>query len=1101
MIETVETRSDSGENEGKPPRGRRRGRRVLVWIVGGLVVPALVLILLVLGVLWFAKGQDFAAPDWIKDRIEVRLAEFIPDIAINFDDLTLTVSDEWQPSLHLTSVRVVPPGTGQPVTLADVTGSFDPAALLQGMIRPRVITVTGARIQFSRDQAGSYTVAFGTPAAEEARARDIAQSLDSLTELLNQPSFSALRRIEGEALTVRYEDQRSGRAWTVDGGRLHLSRLGNALRLRGDFALLGGYSYATTAAVSVDGEMGSRAASLALRVEDMPASDIATQSAGLAWLGVLDAPISGSLRVTTDEAGIIGPLDGTLLIGEGALAPGNTRDPVPFKSARSYFQYDPASTTLRFDELAVQSAWVEATAEGRIVLADISDGIPGAMTGQLRLTELTTNPGGIYPAPIFLEGADVEMRVKLDPFRLDVGRFDLRDRGATLALKGWFAVEEDGWDVSVTGRSAEMSADDLLELWPQSALVKTREWVARNVLDGVLHNIQFGVRSAPTSRPDVVLGFDFEDVITTFLPSIPPIESASGHAELRDDRFVVTADNGVVYAPDGEGIRIAGTTFIYENTRVKRGPAEVRVRADGAIGDVLTLLDLKPLFLLTKAGRDAGLATGEAEIEAQLNFNLKKPLPPEEIAISYSARLTNVESTQIVPNQRFTATSLDLQGDTKGLRVAGTARLGDVEVGGEWRAELGPNAGGRSTVDGWLTVTETIADQFNLGLPPGALAGSGRADIRLDLAKGQAPTFRLSSDLAGIALKLDALNWSMSRAQVGAFEVAGELSTPPSIESISLSAPGLSAKGRLSLHPDGALDAARFDRVRLRDWLDAPVLLSGRGKGVAPKVVVNGGSVDLRRIDLGNSSGEGGPLTVTLDELRVTDTIVLRGMRGEFTNAGGLSGQFAANLNGVAPISGTVVPQRGRSAVRILADDAGAVLSAAGLLQKGRGGTLDLSLSPVDAPGSYDGLLKVRDITLEDAPAMASLLSALSIVGLLEQMSGGGIPFTEVDANFRLTPQQVILRSSSATGASMGVSMDGVYDLNAKRMDMQGVISPIYMLNGIGQIFTRKGEGLLGFNYRLFGAVANPRVNVNPLSIFTPGMFREIFRRPAPTTN
>ena len=83
MIETVETRSDSGENEGKPPRGRRRARRVLVWIVGGLVVPALVLILLVLGVLWFAKGQDFAAPDWIKDRIEVRLAEFIPDIAIN----------------------------------------------------------------------------------------------------------------------------------------------------------------------------------------------------------------------------------------------------------------------------------------------------------------------------------------------------------------------------------------------------------------------------------------------------------------------------------------------------------------------------------------------------------------------------------------------------------------------------------------------------------------------------------------------------------------------------------------------------------------------------------------------------------------------------------------------------------------------------------------------------------------------------------------------------------------------------------------------------------------------------------------------------------
>jgi hypothetical protein len=132
---------------------------------------------------------------------------------------------------------------------------------------------------------------------------------------------------------------------------------------------------------------------------------------------------------------------------------------------------------------------------------------------------------------------------------------------------------------------------------------------------------------------------------------------------------------------------------------------------------------------------------------------------------------------------------------------------------------------------------------------------------------------------------------------------------------------------------------------------------------------------------------------------------------------------------------------------------------------------------------------------------MASLLSALSIVGLLEQMSGGGILFNNVEADFRLTPSQVILRSSSAVGASMGVSMDGYYDVKREQMDMQGVISPLYALNGIGQIFSRKGEGLVGFNYRLTGPAKQPKVQVNPLSLFTPGMFRDIFRRPAPTTN
>ncbi|MFZ1339426.1 MAG: hypothetical protein WAS26_10295, partial [Paracoccaceae bacterium] len=85
-----------------------------------------------------------------------------------------------------------------------------------------------------------------------------------------------------------------------------------------------------------------------------------------------------------------------------------------------------------------------------------------------------------------------------------------------------------------------------------------------------------------------------------------------------------------------------------------------------------------------------------------------------------------------------------------------------------------------------------------------------------------------------------------------------------------------------------------------------------------------------------------------------------------------------------------------------------------------------------------------------------------------------------------------------AVGVSLGISFEGAYSSASGRLDMQGVISPIYILNGIGQIFARKGEGLFGFNYRLTGPAENPSVSVNPLSILTPGMFREIFRRPAP---
>jgi hypothetical protein len=63
---------------------------------------------------------------------------------------------------------------------------------------------------------------------------------------------------------------------------------------------------------------------------------------------------------------------------------------------------------------------------------------------------------------------------------------------------------------------------------------------------------------------------------------------------------------------------------------------------------------------------------------------------------------------------------------------------------------------------------------------------------------------------------------------------------------------------------------------------------------------------------------------------------------------------------------------------------------------------------------------------------------------------------------------------------------------------MQGVVSPIYLLNGIGAMFTRRGEGVFGFNYTLRGTAEDPQIDVNPLSILTPGMFREIFRSGPP---
>jgi hypothetical protein len=157
-----------------------------------------------------------------------------------------------------------------------------------------------------------------------------------------------------------------------------------------------------------------------------------------------------------------------------------------------------------------------------------------------------------------------------------------------------------------------------------------------------------------------------------------------------------------------------------------------------------------------------------------------------------------------------------------------------------------------------------------------------------------------------------------------------------------------------------------------------------------------------------------------------------------------------------------------------------------------------MTLTPRPESGSYDGTVSIGDVRVRNNSAMAELLNAISVVGLLDQLNGEGIVFSTVEALFDLTPDLVRIRNGSAVGASLGVTLEGDYRSADRRIDLQGVISPIYLVNGIGSVLTRRGEGLIGFNWAMTGRSDAPEVSVNPLSLLTPGMFRDIFRRPPP---
>ena len=1090
-IPEPDTASDRPARRPRPLARTRRVLHHLGQVCFGCSVVALAAVLLGLAVL--ASGVN--APGWIAAELADRINRDLDGQSLSFAHIGLDLDEGMAPRVTLRDVSVRGDAGQRLLDLSALDITLSRAGLLQGAVRPAKMRLDGGRLVLRRQTSGALSIA-----------------LDGMTDLqgtvpeqigafLARPQFSALREVTTDNLNLRYEDARAGRAWTADGGQARLERDGDVVTLRGNVTVLGARDYATAIEVNYQGKVGSKSAEFGFRFDDMPARDIAGQSPALVWLAALDAPISGALRAAVDDDGQLGPVNATLQIGAGAVHPNPGTTPIPFEAARSYFTYDPDAQEIRFSELSVDSSWGRARAEGTARLVGIEDGWPRALQAQITFDEIVADPADLYPAPVSLEGASMDLSLRLDPFELSMGAAYLADQGRMLRLSGDIRARPDGWALSLEAGMDAIAHDRLLALWPRAIKPKTRDWIAENVRKGALSDIQFALRAEAGAAPNFFLGFAFEDLTAVYVRDVPPIKAASGHASISDNRFVLYLERGHVDAAEGGRIDISGSSFAIPDIRIKRGPAQALINADGPITAALSLLDAPPFRFLTKAGRPVTLADGTARLKGRLDFLIKKQLTPAEVAFEVDGTLRDLRSETLVAGRVLTARRLSLAASNDRIEIGGEARVDGMPLQGTWAMPIGPETGGASRVQGRIELSPRVAKAFGIGLPPGSLSGAGRGEIEIDFARDTPPRFALTSDLAGVGLRLPQLGWSLAEAQTGQLDVTGRLGELPRIDALRVDGPGLQLRGSVTLDPGGGLRRAEFARVEIGDWLNAPVTLIGRGPGVPPRIEVTGGRVDLRRTpDFGGGSGaaEGGPVTLRLDQLQVSDTIAITPFAADLDLADGPRGRFTGRLNGTAPIRGDIVPQEGRTAFRIFSDDAGGLLAAAGLLRQSRDGRMALTLTPAPPKGSFDGVLEIKDLRVRDAPALAALFNTISVVGLLEQLGGRGLHFASIDARFRLTPTRLTLLEGSAVGASVGISMDGYYDLARRKIDMQGVISPVYVLNAIGQLFTRRGEGLIGFNYTLKGPASDPQVSVNPLSALTPGFLREIFRRPAP---
>ncbi len=1093
-------------------RNRRRSRTaggigfILFFLMVGLIVLATLA----------ALGRTLTLPVWAVAELETRLNDTLrdqaPGLRLSVGGISLALANGTTPQVELDDLRLLNDLGATFVRLPNVQLSFSAEALMeQRALRPATLRLVGAEVKLRRLIDGSFDLDLGG-GGDFPKIMGLADLFAELDKMFQLPILSRLKTIEAEAMALSLSDARLNKSWTVGDGRLRLDNRSDLLATELGFSLANGQGGTALAQITLVRPKDEERLRVTATITEVAAADIAAQAPLLAWLQVLDAPISGRIAAEVTGEGVEA-LSGQLSLAKGALRPNATAKPIAFDSAVLRVRYDGEEGRLILPELSFQSPILRLQAQGAVyMIADSGKIIRGALgrarpagfLGQIDLNGVQIDPEGLFERPLIFTDGAVDARLMLNPFRLDLGQVSLiEERGRRLTLNGNVSADAKGWQVAVDLALDAIAHDRLLQLWPKSLVSKTRTWIGENVAEGLLTNLRGAVRLTQGQEPRFSLSYDFAGAEVRVIKTLPPVQNGRGRSTIEGRTYTLVVEEGRVQAPSGGQIDVAGSIFVVPDITQRPAMGDVKLRAKSGLLAALALVDLPPCDFLTKAGRAVDLGEGQADILAHLQLPLVQKVDVKDVVFDVAGTVTDFSSDVLIKGKTITAPKLDLRAVNDGMTITGAGKLGAVPFDVTYDQRFSADQKGKSTITGTVALSPVTVKEFGLGLPSDMVDGSGTALMVLALERGKPGDLRLTSTLNGIGLRIPSIGWAKAPQQTGRLEVDATLDEVPQITRVELSASGLDALGAVNLRPGGGLDRAIFSRVRVQDWMEGPVELLGRGKGQAPEIRLNGGRVDLNRFNrpatvATTETTDASPLSVQLDVLQVTDTIAITGFSGEFSQLGGMNGTFVGLVNGAAPVQGTVVPSTYGTAVRIRSADAGAVLRAANVFSSAKGGAMDLRLRPRPGVGEYDGSVDIDNVRVTDANVLAELLSAISVVGLLEQLNGDGILFGRASANLVLTPQAVQISDGSATGASLGVTLAGLYGTQTKKLALQGVISPVYLLNGIGSALTRKGEGVFGFNYDLRGTADNPKVSVNPLSLLTPGLFRELFRAAPP---
>lgn len=705
-------------------------------------------------------------------------------------------------------------------------------------------------------------------------------------------------------------------------------------------------------------------------------------------------------------------------------------------------------------------------------------------------------------------------RLSVDQVGLRSTQGEVQGRAAVTFVRGRSPGLELALDVH------DMPVGEVKQLWPWFAAGGARNWVLSNIYGGRIEHGRLDL-ATPPGRIGNGVPFGAREVSGTFsirgtrfdvAGRIPPVRDGVGAVAFRGSDVDITLESGTVFMPGGRTVDASNGELTIRNAHESPVIGKLRIDVEGEAGSALQLASYDPINVQRFVDLKPGDVSGSVKGMVVADIPLQRAIPIESLEWRVELDYENLSLAKPFEGQTITAANGSIALDPTKAVIDAQARMN----GSPATLELVEPLGAASPVLRARRIALKMDDAAREAIAPGLdVLLSGLTEVELD--DGSRESRAIKANLRDATVTIPWAGWSKGRGVPAtvAFSLATE-GNRVDLRDFNLSGETFGASGTLSF-AGGEVASVRLPKARLNRGDDFSFDMKAQGNGYA--ITIRGRSIDARSVvklyarDSTGGTSQGGAAPIALD--LEADRVV--GFHGETLGNVKLRYNGTGARTELLEFSGTTASGRavtfrdkregqGRS-VAMNSADAGALLRFLDIYEHMEGGTIAMSLAGA-GNGPLRGQVDARDFWIVNEPRLGSLVSTAPANDgrSLNQAVRGEIDTTRVqfERGFSMVEKGqgfLALQQGVVRGPVIGSTFQGTLYDAAGNMDMTGTFMPAYGLNRIfgeipliGQILGNgRDRGLIGITFRLAGKAGEPQLQVNPLSVIAPGIFRSVF--------